>query len=431
MIYSNLYTKEKKIPTILALFIFVFVFGVFFKLTSFKNSSFPVKASPNFIKRVEIANITPIQAVVFWQTENKEVGWVIYGDNSQKLNQIAFDDRDIADKKMPYFNHLVTLKNLKPDTVYYFVIISDNKKIVDQNGNLFSFKTPQILTANNKFSPTTGKLVEKNLTGIKGAIVLLSVDKNVYPVISQTKDFGEWLLPLNSFYEKNSLKERVFKGDEKIKIEFLTENGKESTVVASLKKISSTSLTVVLGQNYQLEDSDVLGEQISNNVLNSKKIEIIYPQENALIPGAKPLIKGTALPNTKVSIEIFSKKNYAALVYADKNGYWNYLLPENLQIGDYLLKIKTMDENKKEVVLSRRFKIVDNGGFEGRVLGTATGEPTLTLATTNIPTIAPTNVLSNLITSTPPPPRSGVSDVLPIVGGISLIILGGAILLVF
>ncbi len=455
MIYSNLYTREKKIPTILALIIFVFVFGVFYKLTSFKNSSSPVRASLNSIKRIEIANITPIQVVIFWQTGNKETGWIIYGDDNQKLTQVAFDDRDIADKKTPYFNHLVTLKNLKPDTVYYFSIISNNKKIVNRDGNFFTFKTPKILSAKNKFSPASGKLIQKNLTEVKGAVVLLSID-NMYPIISQTKDLGEWLLPLNSAYEKNSLQEKNLKGDERVNVEFFAENGEKSTLVSSLKKLSATSLTIILGQNYQLEDSDVLGKQTRSNNLNFKKIDITYPKENALIPGRKPLIKGTALSEAKVFIEISSKKNYAAFVYADKNGNWSYFLPEDLKIGDYLLKIRTFDENRKEVILTRKFKIIDNGGFEGRVLGEATGEPTLTLnptpTSTPIPTVnpttTPTSALNQTVNSpTSPPltptvtlsntitastlPQSGISDFLPIIGGVSLIIFGGLILLVF
>lgn len=429
MIYSDLYTQQKKISSIFVVFIFIFVFGVFLKLTSFNNNSTSVKASPNLIKRLEITNISPIQITIFWQTEEKLAGWLIYGDKKNNLTNIVLDDRDSLDNKSSYFNHLVTLKNLKPNTTYYFTIVINNKKIVNSNGELFTFKTPAFNLANTKLLPANGKLVEKNLSGLSGAIVLLTVNKNIYPLLTETKSLGEWLIPLNSFYEKNTLKEIVLTGQEKAIIEFFNENGQTTKVISSLKKLSSSSSTFIIGQNYQLDDSDVLGEKTNVNNFQYQKIDIIYPQQNALIPGRRPIIKGQALPNRKIYIDITSNKNnYSSFVYADKFGNWNYLLPENLNLGDYLLKIKTIDENNKEVVLTRNFKIIDNGGFEGRVLGEATGEPTITLVPTTIPTIIPTAVQ---FSPTETLPKSGISDFIPVIGGVFFILLGGAILLVF
>jgi hypothetical protein len=109
------------------------------------------------------------------------------------------------------------------------------------------------------------------------------------------------------------------------------------------------------------------------------------------------------------------------------------LIPEDLEIGDHIITIKTKNEKGEEISLTRKFKIIGNSNFEGKVLGTASGEPTIEIKNSPTPTVKvvtyPTGVPTVILTSTPPVP--GVTDLFPFFGGLSLIILGTGILLVF
>jgi len=432
MIYSDLYTGQKqKIPTILGISIVIFI--VVFFLSLINKTVLPSKADQIGVRRIETINLSPIQVSIYWQSQNKETGWVIFGENQNKMTNIVFDDRDIKEKKESYLNHFVTLKNLKPGTVYFYTIVSNNKKVVRPDGSYFSFKTPQTSSASTKLDPASGKVLQPNLLPLPNAVVFITVNEETVPVSALTKESGEWLIPLNSFFDKNSMIERSFTGKEKAKVEILSEDGKISTVINSLEGFSKNSETIIIGKNYNFIQSDnVLSATTDfSKTIKSQPIQIIYPKEGSLIPGRKPLIKGVAFPLAKIDIEINSKKTFSAVITADKQGNWSYLIPENLDFGDHTITIKTKDSDGKDITLVRRFKIVANEGLEGKVLGTASGEPTIT-TTLPMPTTyfysTPTTFISPTAAQLK---KAGEWSVLPIIGGLSLIIVGGGILLVF
>lgn len=431
MIYSDLYTGQKqKIPTILGLLIVIFVVVFFISLT--KKTAIPSKASQTEIKRTEVVNLSPIQANIYWQTQEKEVSWIIFGDNENKLTNIVFDDRDVKEKKGEYLNHYVTLKNLKPGKQYFYAIISSNKKIIRPDGSYFAFKTPLSSTSLTKLNPASGKVLQENLLPLSNAIVMISVNDETVLISTLTKENGEWLIPLNSFFDKNSLIEKKFTGKEKIRVEVLSEDGKISTIIDNLEGLANNSRTIIIGKNYNfLQNDNVLSATTEfSHKSDPQVIQIIYPQEGAFIPGRKPLIKGTALPLSEISISINSKKTYSAIVKADKSGNWSYLIPENLDLGDHIITIKTKGVDGKEILMVRKFKIVANEGLEGKVLGTASGEPTITIQptpTTYISNTTPTSIVSPTITLL----DSGIFELFPVILGLALVIIGGGVILIF
>ncbi|MCL4363941.1 Ig-like domain-containing protein [Patescibacteria group bacterium] len=433
MIYSDLYTGQKtRIPTVIGVLLVLFIIGFFFSLTN--RSAQPSRASQVNLKRIEITNLNPIQVTVFWQGDAKEVGWLAYSNKPGQLDNIALDDRDVSEKKSAYLNHYVTIKDLQPGQQYYYAIISNNKKIVAPDGSEFTFKTPLTSSANTKLDPANGKVLQANLAPLANAVVIVTVNDSIAPISTLTKDTGEWLVPLNSFYNKNSGQEQILTGKEPVKIEVLSEDGQLSTLTSTLNNIANNPQSIVIGKNYNYQEGqNVLGTSTGfAGASNQQKVEIVYPQEGALIPGTQPLIKGVALPMAAVSITIHSAKVYSANVTADKSGNWSYLIPDSLDLGPHTITIKTKDGKGNETIVTRNFTIVSNTGFEGKVLGTATDSSTVTDTPTPLPTlpssynnptapvISPTGLL-----------KSGVADVLPIISGFSLIIVGGGILLVF
>ncbi len=430
MIYSDLYIGQKrKIPTLIGVLLIVFVVGFFLTLTN--KSALPSRASKSNLKRIEVTNLNPIQISIYWQSQEKETGWVVYGETENKLTNIGLDDRDVSEKKSVYFNHYVTLKNLKPGRQYFYAVISAEQKIVKPDGSYFDFKTPLTSSAKTKLNPANGKVLQPNLTPLSNAVVIINVDENTAPISSLTKDTGEWLIPLNSFYDKKSQEEKTFSGKEQAKIEILSEDGQISTVINNLSNLSSATETIIIGKNYNfLQGDGVLSASTGfSSGRGGQQIEVVYPQEGALIPGRRPLIKGMSLPSAKVSITINSAKTYSALVTADKGGNWSYLIPDDLELGEHTITIKTKDRQGVEKLLVRKFTIVANEGPEAKVLGTASGSPTLTI--TPSPTTPVYNNPTTTVAPTAKPPVSGITDILPIIGGISLIIVGGGVLLVF
>ncbi|MFH0979593.1 MAG: fibronectin type III domain-containing protein [Candidatus Roizmanbacteria bacterium] len=428
MTYSSLFIGEnnKKIPTLLGIFLIIFIALFFFGMIN--RSALPSKANKANIKRTEVTNLNPIQTTIYWQTDSKETGWVVYGEKKDQMIGIVLDDRDVSEKKGVYRNHYVTIRNLKPGNRYYYAVISRNQKIVKPDGSFFEFVTPKDSSAKTKIDPATGKVLETNINPLINAVVLLYVDENTAPLSTVTKDSGEWLIPLNSFYDKSSLEEKNFSGGERARIEIISEDSGISTIISKLKDLALNSETVIIGKNYNfIETNDVLSASTGFTNNNDTDANIIYPKEGSLIPGRKPLIKGISLPGAEIFITINSSRSYSAKITADKDGNWSYLIPEDLDLGKHLITIKTKNKQGKELIVSRSFTIVANEGPEGKVLGTASGEPTITSNLSPSPSV----YVYPTATPTAAPPVSGFFSLSPIIGGLSLIILGGGILLAF
>jgi len=133
MIYSDLYlNKENKLPTVIGFLFVIFTTVIFARF--FLGSAGSSKASLKIAKRVEIVNLSPTQTSIFWQTDQKESGWIIYGETENNENKIVLDEKDlnnIGEKKSKYIVHLAILKELIPGKKYFFKIITNNNQIID------------------------------------------------------------------------------------------------------------------------------------------------------------------------------------------------------------------------------------------------------------------------------------------------------------
>ena len=439
MIYSDLYlNKGNKLPTMIG-FLFVILITVLFSKLFFGLTR-TSKASLKVAKRVEIVNLSPTQASIFWQTDKQESGWVIYGETENKENKIVLDEKDsnnLGEQKGKYVTHLATLKELMPDKKYFFKIITDDNQIIVQpDGSSFSFSTPQNNTGSlQNISPAFGKILQSNsVDPLINSYIILSV-KDGFSLLTQIRSEGDgsWLIPLNQIYTKDSKNTLTISEKDKIIIEIITDEGESLTITAVKSKVSPLPQTIVFvaNKNYSfIEEDNVLSASTNSDTKTSGQTEILYPKEGSLIPGSIPLIKGTALPLTKLEITVNSKKTFSAVTTSDNKGNWSYLLPENLELGPHTVVIKTKDKDGKEIMVTRKFTIIAQQGNEGRVLGTATGEPTIVFTPTPSPTIKTnSSPVPTDITSTPP--VSGSNFLGTIFGSISLIIIGGGILLAF
>jgi len=426
MVYSQFYLKNQtKVPTVIAV-LFVFLIGIFF-IRLFTRSAIPSKAEKKIVRRIEVANISSNQAVVYWQTDQKDVGWVIYGNNPNTLSKLAYDERDLSSNKNAYPHHYVVLKDLSPNQTYFFKLISDNRIIANNGSATFSFKTMKNNTDFRNREPAYGKIIEANGGALENAIVLLRVG-NSSPLAVLTKATGEWLIPLNALYDKDTYQQMTPGNKDKVIIEVFS-NSKTSQVTTDLSKVSPLPQSVIIGTDFNFTVADNVLSATSSRTADAseREIDIIYPRENALIPGSTPLIKGVALPNRDVFITVHSDTVFSSRVKADSKGAWVLNLPSSLTSGDHTITIKTTDREGNTVTIERKFIIAKNGE---QVLGEATAEPSITSPPdTPTPTtqvyFTPTKAL------TPKPPVSGGNISVPLVGAASFIIVGIGLLLVF
>lgn len=428
MTYYNQPLDQKKIPTplaLLALVLMVLVVPFVFKR--------PVKITTSAhnitYNNLQISNTTYQSVTISLQTPEKQQAWVIYGDDSTKLTQTAFDERDVSDKKGEYRNHYVSLSELTPNKRYYYQVITKKGPISD---NPFTFTTASQQSLTNSQPPSFGKVLNPNGTPAN-AIVWFEVD-NTLPLSTLTKQAtGEFLVP--TYYLLTNAKEIYTPKPESIvHIKITDEAGVTSKITTTFNKIGPLDQTIILGKDYDFtKQKEQVLSATSNATEALKNIDIIFPTNNATIPGNKPLYKGVGIPHNKVVITL-DPPIYSLQTVIGDDGVWTMSSDTALPPKTYTMILKTTDSQNKAISLTRNFTISKSGQA---VLGEATASATLTPTTTPIaastPTIMPTSLPTSATTIMPSVtlPDTGVGYMGWTVASIALIVLGAGIILIF
>lgn len=444
MVYSDFYfqTRGKLSVILIALAsLSLMSFAMFF----FGTNSAPTRASKKILPRHEMTNITPNQAGIFWQTESKELGWIMYGTSENNLTNQMLDERDVEDKKTPMIYHYVFLKNLEKDTVYYYKILSNNEVVSQANGHAFSFRTPKIQQTSQSIKPAYGKVLQANGEPVQNAIVLYYYE-NASPLLALTKTTGEWLIPLQYVVDKQTLEPVAVDEKKNAKIQILAEDMKGSTIMALVKKTNPVPQSIIMGKDYTMltDDADVLPATDRKDTQTGAAIDIIYPRPDAVVPAVRPLLKGVALPGKDVKITIDRKPLYESMVKTDAKGEWRSEITAPLVPGTYTMQAVSTDDKNRRVVATRKFTIAKSGE---QVLGeaTASGQVTATPTPTRsasptiaTPTTAPTisvTGLPNTGTSITPTPSTllgtGFSPNMLVFISLGLLVMGAGFLIVF
>ena len=393
--YSDLYFRQKKsyVPILIAV---IAVIGVTSFLTFyFSSSSTPTRASQKALLQREVVNPSSTQAGVFWETDEKTTGWVIYGTDPTKLNITASDERDTSTKSH-YKLHYVLMKGLKPNTNYYYRILSSNQVTSDVDGSPFVLKTANSLAAASDAQPAYGKVSLKTGSAASNTFVMIRTESS-YPLLAITKSTGEWLIPMQYVMGKSDNTALNLKDSDMVRITIENDEGELTKIQAKLSKISPLPQTIVLGNTYKfVDDQSVLSATTSiTEEQSDSEIGILFPKQNSIIPGSKPLIKGTALPNASVDLDLNSQPKFKFSTQANEKGEWIINVPKELAARNYTLVLNTKDSEGKAVVITRTFTIAKSGE---QVLGEATGAATPTIEpTVALPSAAPTSE----ITATP------------------------------
>lgn len=190
-----------KIPTIFGLALIITSFSLGLILYSYQKSINERLRTSSAPKKIEVINLTDSSATIVWQTDIAAAGGIIFRSGSDLINRS--DDRDSSDKPNPHFIHIVTLKNLLPETKYLYQIKS-GKFIYPQTS--LEFQTPAKITETLKDSINPGFLqgtvLNSNLNPIDEALIFLKIE-GASLVGGVTGTGGNFILPLNTIRSSN------------------------------------------------------------------------------------------------------------------------------------------------------------------------------------------------------------------------------------
>lgn len=401
MSYTQFYTRPKPSGMFVGILLVILLIGSFFAVRSFLPNTKTLAQTEN-IELMQVTNIFPTQTTIVWKTTEKQKAWLAWGTKEGDLSNIAYDDRAGEQTEQPYTYHSVTLKDLSPQTTYYFKV-TDGKSFFARNGkDTFTFSTISNLKQSTQNKPAYGKyLVGSKPTG--SAIVLIE-HPSIYPLSTVTKQSGEWLIPFNYTVNRKTGALYILKPEDIVSITVLDESTKTTRVTARTLQLSPLKDPIKNGTLTNLTTAASTGSKPSSG----GAISLIYPKKNAVITADTPLIKGTAEPNTDVIVTLTSKKGATSsddvfyTATADESGVWKLALNKSLAPGSYSIEVKPRGGADETRAIAHSFSIAKSGT---QVLGESTPASTIT------PTASPSPTLA--ISSTPTPTATDSARLTP------------------
>lgn len=187
-----------RIPTFLAIFLIVIALGLGFILYN-QNKKFEELQFNNLQpKEITLSNISDNSITISWQTNDLSVGEVLWGEE-QSLGQTQKDDRD-SKKATSRLTHFVTIKGLKPETLYFFKV-KNNRFTYPEKPNKFKTASSSP-SSNNLNKPIIGKVLDPTLAPVDEALIQLKI-----PSLSLISSFvttgGNFILPLSNLRDNN------------------------------------------------------------------------------------------------------------------------------------------------------------------------------------------------------------------------------------
>ena len=376
--------KIRRLPTIV---------GIILVLGAIVSGVFLIKQGPSLFLRaapeitptqIKTTNVNGSSFTISWITDEKTTGFVKYG-LEQKLPFTATDDRDqLSGETESFLTHHVTVKNLKPNTSYFFKIGSGGK-IFDNNGQTYQIKTAPAFSGSPPPNDVAyGTVVDQNSNPVEGAIVYLSL-ANANPASTLSKSSGSWVIPLNLIRSADLSSHANYDKEASIEEIFIQAGSLGTAAVVATTKNDSPMPKIILGQNFDFrqiaeeksttpekeQESSQEATATSKFSLDeaatpsastiSAKLDIVNPEENEELNSQKPQILGTGPVGKTLTITIQSPATYSGTVKIDNQGNWSWTPPENLEPGEHTVTASYTDENGQEQKISKTFVILASG----------------------------------------------------------------------
>lgn len=238
--------NEFRIPTILGLSIIIAAVaaGIIFNL---RQQTLISQASPAVTaQNVTVSNVSDTSVAISWQTASPVASFIRFGQYNPD-EQTVLDDRD-GKNLHSYWTHYFTLKNLSPDAVYQYRIISGQVA-----SGIFKFTTAAPLPSQTGLAPVIGSVLSKN-TPLKDAIVYLSIaDAATQSALTKTE--GNFLIPISQIRKADLSDLFPLTDDSVAKLTILSQQGK-AFVLFKLKGLKLGLPPITLGENLDLTSSN-------------------------------------------------------------------------------------------------------------------------------------------------------------------------------
>ncbi len=236
-----------RIPTLVGIAIILSLIGSLFYWFFIKEKPQPLVNIE--VSDMETVNITDTTATVVWQTNLPVVGTVNYGQ-SENLGQSASDNRDLSAAKEK-FTHFVTIKNLTPNTKYYYKLLNAGVSPPEQAAEFTTANIPPQEDLDFSFiKPLKGTVLNTTLNPIDEALIFLEIE-GAQKLATFSSTSGNFVMPLKLVL--NTELNKIFHVPDNTPATLLFKKGKIQSRVKVLISDSNVNLPpVTIGSNLDL-----------------------------------------------------------------------------------------------------------------------------------------------------------------------------------
>ena len=427
---------NQRIPTLLGMLLIAIGIGV----TSFLVSRGIItigRAGPSQNPQaIRITNISDTSFTVSYRTSGSVPGSVAYG-KTKELGEVALDDRDQqSGTANNYYVHSITLRNLQPNTPYFFSITSGDASFLN-NGEPFSLTTASknIITPTQQ-KPLSGKVIATDAKPPPEAIVYLSI-ANAQTLSVLTKSDGTFIIPLNTLLNKSI--SAPFTLSETTLLSLLVLGQTEKSNVDLTITQSNPVPVITLSQNYDFAvdssplntDKSIIASQAAetsfpflsaSEISTNKTPQIISPRNEETFTDQQPVFRGTASPDAEVKIVIHSDDQIQSDVRTNANGNWSFRPSTKLSPGNHTISVSARDSLGILKTITRSFTVHAQGTQVNQsATPSATLAPKPSIGSSPTPTLfviptptagisTPTTIPTQVVLPSPTsPPTGGVT----------------------
>lgn len=388
---------HKRIPTILALFILVA--GLITTAILVQKGVFTTsQATPNETpQNIQITNITNDSFTVTFTTLDPTIAAV----NVENTNppRVVYDVRS-PDGSKAFLSHFITVSNLNPANKYSFTVLSHGK-VFQENGKSFTITTATSNTSfDNSFALSGSIILPDGNPGID--VLVQAVIPNAAPVAAITDSNGNYTIP--SGLIRNLSHDQIVTLVPDTQIYLTATQGNIESKISYQYQPGVKIPTISLSQNYsfiagQREKTGTQSSLLTVPKGNTQppQIKITTPKTNQTFTDVRPEFRGSALPNTLITITIHSDP-ITVQIRSDPNGNWAYRPAVALSAGIHTITIQAPDINGVMKTITNSFTVFASGS---QIAESATPSATPTITSTPTPTLAPSIVPSPSATPTP------------------------------
>lgn len=190
---------QKQFPTLIGLTILVIALVGGIYLVGSGGGVFNPRATPQTTpKKIKLTNVTNNSFTVSFLTDESVSGFVKYGTEAEKLNSQASDDRDqLSGSVSDFQTHHITVRGLKPNTTYYYLLGTGRGSTFDNNGAAFTVKTTQQGGSPPAAKTVYGSVLNPAGAPADGSLVYVAIE-GVGEMSSLVKSSGSWAISLSN-----------------------------------------------------------------------------------------------------------------------------------------------------------------------------------------------------------------------------------------